>query len=71
MWVLNIYPNTGSNIVGAENKSYWLPLKPKWVRGERGERRKVPRGRRYRERGVMTEEETKKVRQSLDPRFRC
>lgn len=26
MWVLNIYPNTGSNIVGAENRRQWAPL---------------------------------------------
>lgn len=36
MWVLNIYPNTGSNIVGAENRRNWASLEQKWAGGEGG-----------------------------------
>ena len=35
MWVLNIYPNTGSNIVGAEKRRQWAPLEQAEEGGER------------------------------------
>lgn len=53
MWVLNIYLNTGSNIVGEENRRYWTPLQQKLVESE-GDRRKVQSGKREKKSGIWT-----------------
>lgn len=55
MWVLNIYPNTGSNIVGAENRRQWAPLEQEWRKGGR-QRWRVERGNRRVESGVSKKE---------------
>lgn len=56
MWVLNIYPNTGSNTVGAENRRQWALLE----RREGRERWRVERAKR------VCSRKKKKERQQID-----